>query len=584
MSSQPLIDVRPDHWNIVRDILRKHVPQYDVWAFGSRAKWVAKPYSDLDLAVISDEPLPIQVSAELAEDFAESDLPWRVDVVDWATTSASFRKIIERDKVVVQKREEGAGSSRVGTGRTGGREATSGVIPGRYALSVGCPDIKPPDGWAWTPLSSVAQLESGHTPSRKHPEYWDGDIPWIGIKDATENHGRTILDTHQHVTKLGLENSSARLLPANTVCLSRTASVGFVVVMGRPMATSQDFVNWVCGPNIDPHYLKYVLLAENEALWRFASGTTHQTIYYPEAKALHICLPPIDEQRSIVDVLLSIDEKIEKNIRINDLLEKMSRAIFQSWFVDFEPVRLKFNEGVASGLGMADEGVSAIFPSSFEDSVLGAIPHGWRVVTLGGICEEGGGNIQTGPFGTQLHASDYVSDGIPSIMPSDLRDNRIDTTSIARISESDAERLNVYRVRPGDVVYSRRGDVERRSLIRRAEAGWLCGTGCLRVRFGPKGLNPYFGAAYLGSPDSRAWVVRHAVGATMPNLNTSILGSLPVVVPPAELQARFSEIVGPWDELGTIALAEANNLAEVRDSLLPRLLSGVLKTPKEVAA
>lgn len=102
----PPIDIRPDHWQIVRDILQKHVPQYAVWAFGSRAKWTAKPYSDLDLAVITDKPLSLAVSAALAEDFSESDLPWKVDVVDWATTSESFRKIIERDKVVLQDRKK----------------------------------------------------------------------------------------------------------------------------------------------------------------------------------------------------------------------------------------------------------------------------------------------------------------------------------------------------------------------------------------------------------------------------------------------------------------------------------------------
>lgn len=102
MPDTPLIDIRQDHWDIVRNILLKHVPQYEVWAFGSRAKWKAKPYSDLDLAIITDKPLTLDVSASLSDDFSESDLPWRVDVVDWATTSESFRKIIERDKVVVQ--------------------------------------------------------------------------------------------------------------------------------------------------------------------------------------------------------------------------------------------------------------------------------------------------------------------------------------------------------------------------------------------------------------------------------------------------------------------------------------------------
>ena len=100
--SEPLIDIRPDLWVIVRDILQKHVPQCEVWAFGSRAKWKAKKYSDLDLAVITHKPMSLQVSGALADDFAESDLPFKVDVVDWATTSESFRKIIEQDKVVVQ--------------------------------------------------------------------------------------------------------------------------------------------------------------------------------------------------------------------------------------------------------------------------------------------------------------------------------------------------------------------------------------------------------------------------------------------------------------------------------------------------
>jgi len=107
----PPIDVSPENWRIVRDILRRHVPQFDVWAFGSRATWTAKDYSDLDLAIITNQPLSLSVSAALADDFSESDLPWKVDVVDWATTSESFRKIIERDKVVVQAgdKEDGRG-------------------------------------------------------------------------------------------------------------------------------------------------------------------------------------------------------------------------------------------------------------------------------------------------------------------------------------------------------------------------------------------------------------------------------------------------------------------------------------------
>ena len=175
--------------------------------------------------------------------------------------------------------------------KTGGRPASKGVIPGDYALSVGKPASTPPPGWRWTLLSDVARLETGHTPSRKHPEYWGGPIPWIGIRDATGNHGTKIFETQQYTNALGIENSSARVLPPNTVCLSRTASVGYVVVMGRHMATSQDFVNWVCSPQLDYRFLKYVLLSEREALLRYASGTTHQTIYFPRPRRFtFVCL------------------------------------------------------------------------------------------------------------------------------------------------------------------------------------------------------------------------------------------------------------------------------------------------------
>lgn len=97
----PDIDLRPEHWRLVRDILRRHVPQYEVWAFGSRARKTARRYSDLDLAVITDRPLSLAVGGALAEDFRDSDLPFNVDVLDWASTSATFRHIVEAERVLL---------------------------------------------------------------------------------------------------------------------------------------------------------------------------------------------------------------------------------------------------------------------------------------------------------------------------------------------------------------------------------------------------------------------------------------------------------------------------------------------------
>ncbi|EBP6683882.1 restriction endonuclease subunit S [Salmonella enterica] len=157
----------------------------------------------------------------------------------------------------------------------------------------------------------------------------------------------------------------------------------------------------------------------------------------------------------------------------------------------------------------------------------------WVSTTLGELVDTFGGSVQTGPFGSQLHAADYVSEGIPSVMPKNIRIEEIDVEDIARISLSDAERLKKYQLAEGDIVYSRRGDVEKCALVTKNEANWLCGTGCLRIRISKnKSITPYFLHAFLSTPVTREWVSRHAIGATMPNLNTSILRDVPIVVPP----------------------------------------------------
>lgn len=183
-----------------------------------------------------------------------------------------------------------------------------------------------------------------------------------------------------------------------------------------------------------------------------------------------------------------------------------------------------------------------------RDLVNGEIPEHWEFTTLGEVCRRGGGSIQTGPFGSQLHASDYVAVGVPSIMPTNIGENRIVEDGIVRITEEDANRLGQHRLKVGDIVYSRRGDVEKRALIRESEEGWLCGTGCLKVRLGAGVVDPLFASLFLGHPAIREWIARHAVGATMPNLNTSIMSAVPFAVPPIVEQKKIAEILGTLDD------------------------------------
>lgn len=182
------------------------------------------------------------------------------------------------------------------------------------------------------------------------------------------------------------------------------------------------------------------------------------------------------------------------------------------------------------------------------DLINGEIPDHWEFTTLGAICQRGGGNIQTGPFGSQLHASDYVPVGVPSIMPTNIGENRIVEDGIVRITEEDANRLGQHRLRAGDIIYSRRGDVEKRALIREREEGWFCGTGCLKVRLGSGIVDPLFASLFLGHPAIREWIVRHAVGATMPNLNTAIMGAVPFALPPLAEQKTIAAVLGALDD------------------------------------
>ncbi len=161
-----------------------------------------------------------------------------------------------------------------------------------------------PSHWSAPYIRFVARIESGHTPSRQHPEYWvHCSVPWFTLADVWQlRDGRqeVVTDTAEMVSDLGLANSSARLLPAGTVMLSRTASVGFSAIMGTAMATTQDFVNWVCGPKVLPEYLLYVLRSMGAEFERLKYGSTHSTIYMPDIAKLTMPLPPLEEQHVIV--------------------------------------------------------------------------------------------------------------------------------------------------------------------------------------------------------------------------------------------------------------------------------------------
>lgn len=174
----------------------------------------------------------------------------------------------------------------------------------------------------------------------------------------------------------------------------------------------------------------------------------------------------------------------------------------------------------------------------------------WLSGTIGEISDRGGGEVKTGPFGSQLHQSDYQETGTPVVMPTDIANWHIDQSRIARVSASHVQRLHKHKLSKGDIICGRRGDIGRQALVCDENAGWLCGTGCLRITLGNASVIPQFLHLYLQVPEIIGWIQNQAIGATMPNLNTDTLRRVPVRYPESkDEQRKIAGVIFAYDDL-----------------------------------
>ena len=336
-----LVDLNPAHLAIVEHILAEHVPECEVRVFGSRATWNARDASDLDLVIVGDEPLPRRTLTMLKEAFEESRLPMRVDVIDWNTTADSFRELIDPNTVVVQ-------------------------------------DAPLPFEWREVAIGEIADIVGGGTPSTKNSKNFEGAIPWLTPKDLSGTHDRYIERGERNLSQQGLDSSSAKLLPPGSVLLSTRAPIGYVALAKNQIATNQGFRSLVMRDGAVPEYLYYWLKLNTAELERHASGSTFRELSGSSLKEIRLSLPSLNEQRAIARVLGALDDRIELNRRMSKTLEEMARALFKSWFVDFDPVQAKM-KGRDTGLPCH---LAELFPDRLVDSELGEIPEGWEVKKL----------------------------------------------------------------------------------------------------------------------------------------------------------------------------------------------------------
>ncbi len=169
--------------------------------------------------------------------------------------------------------------------------------------------------------------------------------------------------------------------------------------------------------------------------------------------------------------------------------------------------------------------------------------------TLNSIIKQFGGVIQTGPFGSQLKQSEYSEQGIPVVMPKDICDGVIGLDRVARVSENKADQLSRHFLKEGSIVFPRRGDIGKCALITDKEVGFLCGTGCIKIEFPKEQLDPQFFYYFLIQSHVTEWLERNAIGSTMLNLNTSIIGRIPIPILDISQQRFIAAILKRYDDL-----------------------------------
>ncbi|MCK9395188.1 MAG: restriction endonuclease subunit S [Methylobacter sp.] len=520
-----LIDIRPDHLQIVQEILQRHVPQYAVWAFGSRAKWTAKDYSDLDLCVVSDKALDFRVLGALTEDFSESDLPYKVDVVDWATTSESFRKIIEQDKVVIQK-EQQTQISHVGRVSPSGVTRQAADAPANE--DVGLCDANPTYVADWQVLL-LSELTINHDTKRKPvkgPDRKPGPYPYYGASGIVDYVDGYLFDGDYLLIAEDGENLRTRQTP-----IAFMANGRFWVNNHAHIVTGNERAN--------TRFLMYALL--NADVHSFLTGAVMPKLTQGNLNNIPIACPPREIQDAIVGVLGALDDRIALLRETNATLEAIAQALFKSWFVDFDSVRAKQQGLEPEGM---DAETAAFFPDSFEESELGLVPSGWQVGKVEQLLELA--------YGKALKASDRIAGATPVYGSGGVTGYH-----------------NEALVNVPSIVIGRKGTVG--SLYWEDRPFFPIDT-----VFYVKTKEPL---TYCFYQLQRLGLEGMNTDGAVPGLNRNNVYRLPIVLPLHEILMAFDEIVSPVRQKIFANSEQAQTLATLRDTLLPRLISGQLRLP-----
>ena len=497
------IDITAEQRKIVLALLERHLPNTTAWVYGSRAQWAARPQSDLDMVVFATPEHNSRVS-DLRKAFEESNLPFRVDLFVWDAVPEQFRKQIKRDHVVLTEREE---------------QDVAGE-------------------WCATTIGEVVTLQRGFdlpTTERK-----PGNYLVIASTGAAGTHNEAVVR-------------------GPGVVIGRSGSLGggqFIKHDFWPLNTTlwvKDF------KGNDPRFCYFLLKSLDLA--QFNVGSSVPTLNRNHVHPLPVRLPPLREQRAIAHILGTLDDKIELNRRMNETLEAMARALFKSWFVDFDPVRAKM-EGRDPGL---PQHLVDLFPDRLVGSELGEIPEGWEVVPLPELIEVNPKrSLQRGESAPYLDMANMPTMG-------HVPDTVIDRPFGSGMRFANGDTL-IARITP----CLENGKTAYVDFLRDGKIGWGS-TEYIVMR--PKFPLPSgFAYCLARSAGFREFAIQNMTGTSgRQRVPAKALSQFMLSSPSERVAARFGRVVQPLLVRASKAVHESRVLAAMRDALLPKLVSGDIR-------
>ena len=458
-----------------------------------------------------------------------------------------------------------------------------------------------PQSWRWSRMGDVATVIGGSTPRTDRAEYFGGDIPWITPADLSKYNAKTITRGARNITKEGLENSGARLLPAGTVLFSSRAPIGYVAIAANPVATNQGFKSFVLGDELLSDFVYYYLYRAKEFAVALASGTTFLEISGKNAARLPVPIPPLDEQRRIVAEIEKQFTRLEAGVaalrRVQANLKRYRAAVLkaacegrlvptEAELAKADRRKAKFETGETllarilierrrnwQGRGQYKE------PAAPDTAKLPELPAGWTWATVEQLAAPEPNSITDGPFGSNLKTEHYTDSGPRVIRLQNIGDG-VYVDEEAHISQAHFGRLQKYRIFAGDVVIAGFGENPPRSCIIPESLGpAIVKADCIRFKPHSSVMPKYMNAVLNSDPvRKRTKGMVHGVGR--PRLNLGEIKSIALPLAPlveqtrivAEVERRLSVV----EELESVVTANLQRATRLRQSILQKAFTGEL--------